>query len=176
LLLVQVHDFEDPVFRRRGLRFQGSAICRIRILGIEQAAQAIELGERHRRAHARGHHLPEPRAEDFRIRAFAHLVFEHAAVFGEDLMKVRLRDLFAGDVREHDAVPERHDRLALVRVTRRMEEHSVALNELHHLEHVLPRLFERAGRSNRADIRYELDFRLVGGRDRVQPPVLHLEN
>jgi hypothetical protein len=117
-------------------------------LGIEQAAQAIALGESHRRGHARGHHLPEPRAEDFSIRAFAHLVFEHAAVFGEDLMKVRLCELLARDVREHDAVPEGHDRLALMRVPRRMEQHPVALNELHHLEHVLPRLFERTRRSN----------------------------
>jgi hypothetical protein len=108
--------------------------------------------------------------------ASAHLIFEHAAVFGKDFVQIRLRELLAGDVGEHDAVSERHDRLALIRVTRRMEEDPVALDQLHHIEHVAAGLFEGADRSNRSTGRHELHIRLGRGRNRVHPPVFHLEH
>jgi hypothetical protein len=115
------------------------------------------------------------RAKALGVGALAHLVFEHAAVFGEDLLQVRRRELLAR-VYDNDAVAERHGGPALVRMTRRMQQHSVVLNQLHHLEHVLPRLFERTRRANDAHGREQLDFRFVSRRDRIQPPVFDLEH
>jgi hypothetical protein len=45
--------------------------------------------------------------------------------------------------REHDAEPERHDRLALIRMTLPVDEPPVSLYLLIHIEAVATRLFER---------------------------------
>ncbi len=47
---------------------------------------------------------------------------------------------------------------------------------LHHIEHVAPRLFEGAPLTDHPTRGHELDFRLVGGGNRIEPPVLHLEH
>ena len=57
-----------------------------------------------------------------------------------------------------------------------MQEHPVALDHLHHVEHVAPRLFERAGGSNRAARCQEFHIGLVRGHDAVEAPVFDLEH
>jgi hypothetical protein len=89
---------------------------------------------------------------------------------------IRLRELLARDVREHDAEPKRHDRFALIRVTLQVDEPPVTLDLLIHIETVPTRIFERIHLSNHTARGHELHFRLVSGRDRVEPLVLDLEH
>jgi hypothetical protein len=95
LLLVQVHHCQDAVFLNAGLGLQRRRDLADPNLGKYQRAQSVELGQRQGGAQSRRHHFPQPRTENFRIGALGHFVFEHAAVFGEDVCQVGLCELLA---------------------------------------------------------------------------------
>src|SRR4051794_33589853 len=117
---MQVHDGESAVLCGRGLHLQRQPDLPNPNLRKEQPAQAIESGR------LMGEPCRSGTIFQSRVRKTSASVLSLISSLntqrssGEDLMKVGLYELFASDVREDDAVPERHDGLALERVTRRM--------------------------------------------------------
>ena len=90
-------------------------------------------------------------------------------------MQIGLLKLLARDIGESHAVPEGKNRLAL-EAPAFVDQHRIALQRIHHVEHVVAHLLERVVSRHTATISYQLDLFAACIAYRIQPPVLHLQH
>src|SRR5262245_43839193 len=97
-------------------------------------------------------------------------------MLGEHLLKISLIELLARDIGEYGSVSERKNGLAREAMPLGKQQLPIAPQRAHDLERILASLLQRVALPHGAAGRQQVDFGLVGGRDRIQAPVLHLKH
>ena len=138
-------------------------------------AHAVDLRQRQPRPDAARHHAPDPFAEGIRIDTFRHLIAEDAALRRKDLMQIGPIELLARDVGKDHAMPEGKHRLPLETAALDNQQR-IALQRVHHVEHVVAYLLERVVQRQRPLRGQVLDMRAGCTDDVVLVPVLDLQH
>src|SRR5689334_22924018 len=97
-------------------------------------------------------------------------------MLGEHLLEIGLIELLARDVREYGPKAERNNGPAHEAMTGRKQQLPIPLQRAHDVERIFASLLQGIALPHGAATREQFDFCLVGRRDCLQAPVLHLKH